>query len=44
MFFSRVLNITPNNFNKTWILNQGKINHMDSEGNKQVAEQLSKLL
>jgi len=34
----------PNNFNKTWILNQGKINHMDSEGNKQVAEQLSKLL
>ena len=33
-----------NNFNKIWVLNQGKINHMDMEGNKQVAKQLEHLI
>lgn len=33
-----------NNFNKIWVMNQGKINHMDMEGNKQVAKQLEHLI
>ena len=33
-----------NNFNKIWVMNQGKINHMDIEGNTQVAKQLENVI
>lgn len=33
-----------NNFNKIWVMNQGKINHMDIDGNTQVAKQLENVI
>ena len=37
-------NKITHNFNKIWILNQGNINHMTQQGNKQVAEKIREIL